>query len=179
MKDPRVQILNQDAYVYLKRTNQIFDVIIIDLPDPKSVDLARLYSLQFYQLIKQHLSREGVVVTQATSPFFARDAFFSILKSMRAAGIPATALHNNIPTMGEWGWVLGINSPKVNSDELKDHLAQLRFDKIDTRYLNQEALRGMLSFGKGFFDRLTEISVNSELNLSVYSYYRNGKWDVY
>lgn len=179
MKDPRVQIINQDAYIYLKRTDQIFDVIIIDLPDPKSVDLARLYSLQFYQLIKQHLSREGVVVTQATSPFFARDAFFSILKSMRAAGIPATALHNNIPTMGEWGWVLGINSPKVNSDELKDHLAQLRFDKIDTRYLNQEALRGMLSFGKGFFDRLTEISVNSELNLSVYSYYRNGKWDVY
>ena len=179
LKDPRVQIYNQDAYIYLKQTDQFYDVVIIDLPDPQTVELARLYSRQFYKLITRLLTPGGAVVTQASSPFFARDAFLSILKSMRTAGIPAIAYHNHIPTLGEWGWVLGMNAPNIQSSELKNQLANLSFDEIDTRYLNQEAMRGMLSFGKGFFERLEEISVNDELDLAVYHYYREGAWDIY
>jgi spermidine synthase len=179
LKDPRVQILNQDAYIYLKQTDQVFDVVIIDLPDPETVELARLYSRQFYKLITRLLTPGGVVVTQATSPFFARDAYLSILKSMRAAGIPAIAYHNHIPTLGEWGWVLGMNAPDIKSRELKNRLANLSFVEIDTRYLNQEAMLGMLSFGKGFFEQLEEIAVNDELDLAVYHYYRDGAWDIY
>jgi spermidine synthase len=157
----------------------LFDVVIIDLPDPETVELARLYSRQFYHLITRHLTPGGVVVTQATSPFFARDAFLSILKSMRAAEIPAIAFHNHIPTLGEWGWVLGMKAPNITSSELKNRLASLTFDEIDTRYLNQEAMRGMLSFGKGLFERLEEISINDELDLAAYHYYRDGAWDIY
>ena len=179
LKDPRVQIINLDAHMYLKQTDQFFDVVIIDLPDPQTVELARLYSRQFYKLITRLLTPGGVVVTQASSPFFARDVYLSILKSMRAAGIPAIAYHNHIPTLGEWGWVLGMNAPRVKSSELKHQLTNLSFDDLDTRYLNQEAMRGMLSFGKGFFERLEEISVNDELDLAVYHYYREGAWDIY
>ncbi len=179
LKDPRVQISNQDAYIYVKQTDQFFDVVIVDLPDPETVELARLYSRQFYKSITRLLTPGGVVVTQATSPFFAKDAYLSILKSMRAAGIPAIAYHNHIPTLGEWGWVMGMNAPHVESSELKNQLANLSFDGIDTRYLNQEAMRGMLSFGKGFFGRLEEISVNEELDLAIYHYYHGGAWDLY
>ena len=59
----------------LQDTSHLFDVIIIDLPDPNSVELARLYSLNFYRLCKKHLKRGGTLVTQATSPFFSRQAF--------------------------------------------------------------------------------------------------------
>ncbi|MFQ5772060.1 MAG: spermidine synthase, partial [bacterium] len=118
-------------------------------------------------------------VTQATSPFFSKNAFLSILKSMRAIGIPAIAYHNNIPTLGEWGWVLGMNAPNVESNTLKAHLTELSFADIETRFLNHDAVMSMLYFGKGMFDHFEEIVVNDELNLSLYQYYRDGAWDIY
>ena len=177
--DPRVQVVNQDAYTYLKSSDRLFDVIVIDLPDPGSVDLARLYSRQFYRLVGRHLSRGGVVVTQATSPFFAPRAFQSIFKTMDAAGFPAIAFHTHIPTLGEWGWVLGMNAKKVTGHDLKTGLKNLTFQGLGTRYLNQESMGAMLAFGKGFWDQLNEIEVNDELDLAVYHYYRKGSWDLY
>ncbi len=179
LNDARVRIVNQDAYAYLKESGDLYDVIIVDLPDPKTVGLARLYSREFYQSIVRHLGRGCIVVTQATSPFFSKKAFLAILKSMRAAGIPAIAYHNHIPTLGEWGWVLGMNIPDANLYKLKEYLATQNFENVETRFLNREAMVSMLNFGKGTFDELDKIRINRELNLSVYHYYRNGEWDIY
>jgi spermidine synthase len=179
LNDPRVNIINKDAYAFLIEDNNLYDIIIIDLPDPKTVELARLYSKQFYLNVARHLSKGGTVVTQAGSPFFARDAFLSILKTMRAGGLPAIAYHNHIPTLGEWGWVLGINLPTIETDTIKEKVGQLRFSDIDSRFLNNEAMLSMLNFGKGIFDKMDDIKVNDELDLALYFYYRNGSWDMY
>lgn len=179
LNDPRVQILNKDAYIFLQESDELFDVVIIDLPDPKTIGLARLYTQQFYMLAKKHLSTAGVVVTQATSPFFSRKAFLSILKSMHAAGLPAIAYHNHIPTLGEWGWVLGVNSNSLTSEQLKERAEALKFSDISTRFLNEEAMLSMLNFGKGVMAGMDSIKVNDELDLSVYHYYLNGQWDFY
>ncbi|MEE8585454.1 MAG: spermidine synthase, partial [Acidobacteriota bacterium] len=123
--------------------------------------------------------RGGTLVTQATSPFFSKDAFLCILKTMRSAGIPSVALHNHIPTMGEWGWVLGFNAPEVSDAALKQRLSEQSFQGFETRFLNQEAMLHMLHFGKGVLDRLEGIEVNQELNLALYNYYQQGEWDLY
>ena len=79
---------NRDAYTYLRDADRRFwDVILVDLPDPRTIDLARLYGLEFYRLARRHLSPGGVVVTQATSPFFTRRAFLSVGATMAAAGL--------------------------------------------------------------------------------------------
>ena len=179
LSDPRLRIINQDAHSYLRDSSQIFDVILIDLPDPKTVALARLYSREFYQTALKHLSRGGTLVTQATSPFFSKDAFLCILKTMRGAGIPSVALHNHIPTMGEWGWVLGFNAPEVSDAALRQRLSEQTFQGFETRFLNQEAMLHMLHFGKGVLDRLDQVEVNQELNLALYNYYQRGEWDLY
>ncbi|NIW78578.1 MAG: spermidine synthase, partial [Calditrichae bacterium] len=75
----------------------------------------------------------------------------------------AIAYHNHIPTMGEWGWVLGVNLPGIASEKLKNQLSSMEFNEIDTRFLNQDAMVGMLNFGKGQFDKLPEIKINHEL----------------
>ncbi len=179
LRDARLRIVNQDANAFLTASDRIYDVIIVDLPDPKTVGLARLYTRQFYQNARRHLATGGVIVTQATSPFFAREAFLSILKSMRATGMPAMAYHNSIPTLGEWGWVLGMNTDRLTSAELKQRASRLSFAGVKTRFLNHEAMLGMLSFGKGTMERLSEIKINDELDLAVYHYYQKGEWDVY
>jgi spermidine synthase len=179
LNDRRLTILNQDAYVYLIENNQLYDVIIIDLPDPKTVDLARLYSRQFYQNVSKHLTKGGTVVTQASSPFFAKKAFLSILKTMRAAGLPAIAYHNHIPTLGEWGWVLGVNADHLNDNTLKEIVLKLDFSHLSTRFLNNEAMLAMLHFGKGTLNMLEDIEINDELDLATFHYYREGRWDLY
>ncbi|MFQ5738014.1 MAG: polyamine aminopropyltransferase [Acidobacteriota bacterium] len=178
--DPRVEVVNGDGFVYLKESDQLFDVIIVDLPDPKTVSLARLYSRDFYRVAIHHLARAGTLVTQATSPFFSAKAFLCILKTLRAAGIPAVAYHNHIPTMGEWGWVLGQNRSDVKGSDLKSRLLELCYDdQIDTRFLNREAMASMLNFGKDAWKGFDQVEVNELLNLSLYRYYQEGFWGVY
>ena len=172
-------MINADGYMFLQQTDEIFDVIFIDLPDPKSVDLARLYSKQFYQLAAKQLSVGGVLVTQATSPFFAQKAFLCIIKTMSAAGLQALPYHNNIPTMGEWGWVLGVKSAGMDTLQLKSTFARLQFEQAETRFLNQGIMGAMLQFGKGVFEQLPEIEINDEYNLILFQYYQKGEWDFY
>ena len=180
LDDPRVQVVNQDAYLFLEENRMPFGVIIVDLPDPKTVDLARLYSVQFYRLAKRNLITGGTLITQATSPFFSRQAFTCIYKTMGAADLQTTTFHNHIPTMGEWGWVLGWNLPAPPPRSMRELLNDQRFDTIDTRFLNRDAMISMSHFGKGILEDLNEITVNSETDdLSLHRYYAKGRWDFY
>ena len=179
LRDPRVRIVNQDAGRFLAESDRLYDVIVIDLPDPKTVDLARLYTRQFYFLARRHLSAGGTMVTQAASPFFSRQAFLSILKTMRAAGVPAVGYHNHVPTMGEWGWVLGMNAPGVTPEEMEAKLRSLPMDGIPLRFMDQGAMQAMLSFGKGGLRGVDSVRVNDELDLSLFHYYDRGDWDLY
>ncbi len=52
-------------YGYLLASQELFDVVILDLPDPRSVSLARLYSRPFYALAARHLAPGGVLVLLA------------------------------------------------------------------------------------------------------------------
>ena len=76
MKDRRLKVVNRDAAAFLKEDTHLYGVIIIDLPDPDSIDLVHLYSVNFYRLVAGHLRAGGVMVTQATSPYFSRQAFW-------------------------------------------------------------------------------------------------------
>ncbi len=86
---------------------------------------------------------------------------------------------NIYPTLGEWGWVLGMNAKKIEPTALKEQLSRLDFAGIETRFLNQDAMISMLNFGKGVLEGLDGIEVNEELNLALFQYYRNGSWDLY
>lgn len=181
LADPRVEVLNRDAYTYLENSGELFDVIIADFPDPKTISLARLYSLQFYRLANRHLGPGGVFVTQATSPFFSQDAYLSILKTVRAATFTAVPYRNHVPTLGEWGFVLGVKPPAnraLPSGALKDALERETFPNLETQFLNGDAMKHMLNFGKDELARLPKIAVSSELNHAVADYYREGRWDL-
>lgn len=177
--DPRVSIVNTDAFSFLLDTSHLFDVIIIDLPDPNSAELARLYSLNFYRLCKKHLKRGGTLVTQATSPFFSRQAFVCIQKTMAEAGFSVLPYHNHVPTLGEWGFVLGVDTELLEAAALKETVQELSFQGVETRFLNQDAMIAMAHFGKGVFRDIDEIEVNRESRPVLQAYYQQGRWEVY
>ncbi len=179
--DPRVTVVNGDAYRYLQESEDLFGVIIIDLPDPDTVDLMHVYSVSFYEMARRHLVRSGVAVTQATSPYFSAQAFRCILKTMAAAGFSVVPYHNQVPTMGEWGWGLGVQADEVDGAFLKQRLMALDFPGIDTRFLNRDAMIAMLHFGKGVLDPeiMETVDVNTKIEPVLYRYYEEGSWGVY
>lgn len=178
LRHEKVEILNTDGYKFMEQTSEFFDAIIIDLPDPRTVELNRLYSYEFYALCRKILRPGGVLVTQAGSPYFATQAFRSIEATMDTAGFSTAMLHNHVLTLGEWGWVLGVKS---NSElDVKSRLQQLEFEDVETQWLNREAMQMMTSFGKDIYGKTHgEIKVNYIHDPVVYRYYLNGNWDLY
>ena len=95
---------------------------------------------------------------------------------MEAAGFHTAPLHNQVITLGEWGWILG--SKRLPPDMLKTNLQELEFNKVETRWLNTDAMKLMTSFGKDVFEE-GEVEVNSIHNPVLFKYYRRGAWDLY
>lgn len=181
MINPKVNIINEDAAKFIKADSHLYGVIIIDLPDPDSIDLMHVYSENFYRVLGRHLIRGGVLVTQATSPYFSRQAFLCIIKTMQKAGFSVLPYHNQIPTMGEWGWVIGIKKEDINAGDLKKLIVNIDFSDIKTRFLNKDAMISMIHFGKGVLEKdyMQTIKVNTELNPVLYRYYLSGSWGMY
>ncbi len=176
LDDERVEVVNRDAGRFLADAEEIYDVILVDLPDPKGPDLARLYSKEFYTACKRHLSRYGIFVTQSSSPLHARRAFLCVYRTLKAAGFHVVPYHNAIPTMGDWGWHLSMKAEVISEPDLKRRALALRFSDVETVFLNHEAMAGMLHFWKGMFDGVADVAVNTELAPVVDRYYREGEW---
>ncbi|KPA17466.1 spermidine synthase [Candidatus Magnetomorum sp. HK-1] len=179
LNNPKVKIIHQDAMTYLEKNDTRFGVIIIDLPDPDTIDLMHVYSLDFYQLIEKHLMRSGVMITQATSPYFSKKAFLCILKTIQAADFVTLPYHNHIPTMGEWGFVLGMRKIDITSEKLKERAEQLKFSDISCRFINNNGMLSMIYFGKGILDQINTVKLNTQLNPVLHQYYLSGNWGVY
>lgn len=149
LADRRVSIINQDAFLFLRNTRDYFDIIIADLPDPNNSSLSRLYAKEFYDLIHLRLSRTGIFLTQATSPFFARKAFWCIYHTVNAAIPHAYAYHVHVPSFGEWGFVMG-SKVDLNIDSVRI--------SVPTTYLDDQTATKMFTFPKDLVDVTPEIS---------------------
>lgn len=172
LHDPRVEIVNADAMTWVVDNRDFWDVILVDLPDPNSDSLARLYSRSFYTLLARRLSSRGLVVTQATSPFFATRAFRCIEATMASVALGegegpvlhVLPYHVHVPSFGEWGFVMGSLAPVD-----PDRLAPSR----PTRFHTAQTLSDMFDFGKDL--RLEEPAVVNRLDHPVlFTLYRQG-----
>ncbi|MBF0227108.1 MAG: polyamine aminopropyltransferase [Desulfobacterales bacterium] len=177
----KVKIINEDALRFIKNDNKLYSVIIIDLPAPDSFDLMHLYSSNFYIILRQHLIKGGIMVTQATSPYFSQKAFLCILRTIRDSGYSTLPYHNHIPTMGEWGWIIGIKSNDMDEFSLKKRLLDTDFSDLDIKFLSNDSIISMAYFGKGIIDEeiIADIKNNTDINPVLYYYYLSGSWGSY
>ncbi|MEP5761041.1 MAG: polyamine aminopropyltransferase [Litoreibacter sp.] len=175
LSDPRVKIVNQDAWSFAQANHQSFDVIILDLPDPKNVALSKLYSRQFYALLIERLGANGVLITQSGSPFFARDAYWSVVETLKTTRNPiqpgeelwVQPYHTYVPSFGEWGFTLAATRqlqprPMVLPENLK--------------YLDENSWAAAQLFGPDMGP--TEVEANTIQSHALVEYYLAG-WDAW
>ncbi len=176
MDSEKLSIVNTDGFLFLSETPDFYDVIIVDLPDPKNTDLAKLYSKEFYQLCYKQMTPNGVLISQSGTPQFAFKAFKCIEKSMQAAGFSTVPLHKQVLTLGEWGYVLAAKNG--TQEQVIQRLRGLTFDDVETRWLNNDGMLQITSFGKDPVD-VSKVKVNTIREPVLHSYYLNGDWSVY
>ena len=138
LSDRRVTVVNADAWRWLEArptSGAPFDAVFMDLPDPSNFGLGRLYSPPFYRLLARHLGADGFLVTQATSPVAAREAFWCIVTTMEAAGFGTAPYHAVVPSFGDWGFVIASRSPYRAPSRLPEGLAFLTPEVLRTLFV--------------------------------------------
>jgi spermidine synthase len=103
---PKVKVINADAFPWIDSNSDSFDFIVVDFPDPTSYSLGKLYTTAFYRAVARHLSAQGLMVVQSTSPMFARDSYWCIAETIKQTGLLTYPYHVYVPSFGEWGFVL-------------------------------------------------------------------------
>ena len=133
LDNPRVHVVIDDAMRWLRGAEGGFDAVIVDLPDPDTPALGRLYSTEFYALVAHALAPGALMVVQAGSPFSTPTAFWRTVATIQSAGYAVTPYHAYVPTFGDWGFALARPGDTAPTPRVPGNAPPLRF-------LNQHVL---------------------------------------
>src|SRR5207237_6339914 len=138
-EDPRVRVVNQDAMIWLETDAPPFDAAIVDFPDPNTFALGKLYTTRFYRLLKARLAPGAAVSVQSTSPLFARNSFWCIVRTLEAAGFQVRPYHTAVPSFGVWGFALARREPFD---------VPQRAPSVKLKFLNNQSLAAMFTLSE-------------------------------
>ena len=165
-RDRRVRVVNQDAMIWLEQVRDRFDVVIIDFPDPSSFALGKLYTTRFYRLLRARLTPEATISVQCTSPLYARQAYWCIIRTMEAAGLSVRPYQTTVPSFGVWGFALAGQRPLDVPTRVH----------VPTRYLDDANLAAMFLFPRDMTP--VPVEINRLDNQMLVRYYEDEwrKW---
>lgn len=104
LEDERLTLYHKDAFTFVQDIAEPYDRIIIDLPDPHNEALNKLYSREFYLMLRRGLGPEGILICQSSSPFVTRKTYWCIGTTMESAELNLLSHHTAIPSFGIWGF---------------------------------------------------------------------------
>ncbi|WP_422844440.1 polyamine aminopropyltransferase [Acidovorax sp. M2(2025)] len=127
LSDPRVKIVNTDAFGWLQAQQeqagaQPYDVIVVDFPDPTNFSIGKLYTNSIYALLDKNLSASGYAVVQTTSPLVARQSFWTVAQTIESVGLHTAPYHAHVPSFGEWGYIIASHRPWRVPEKLPEGL---------------------------------------------------------
>jgi spermidine synthase len=163
LDDKRVEVINADAYVWLDNTQtEPFDVVIVDFPDPNNFALGKLYTTRFYKILKAKLRPESAVVIQCTSPMFARQSYWCIIKTLEAAGFNVKPFQTAVPSFGIWGYALAKLQPFETPNKVPEGM--------ELKFLNNDTMPLLFNFTADI-SKVEDVEVNRLDNQALVRYY--------
>lgn len=162
----KVKVINADAFVWLRETKELFDVVIIDFPDPSNYSLGKLYTTRFFTLLGKVMKDDTKAVIQSTSPLFARKSYWCVGNTLKHVGFKINPFHVYVPSFGEWGYFLFSKSD-----------IDLDFKPLeDAKFLTKSVWSSMFTFPPDM--EFTETEVN-RLNNQILVRYFEDEWSRY
>jgi len=160
LESKRLKTFSQDAFSFINQPGILYDRVIIDMPDPHNEAINKLYSREFYQMIKKRMSPGGVLVTQSSSPFYTRRTFWCIEQTLDAVFEHTLSYHTALPSFGIWGYNMARNQEVIPST--------FSFE-VPTRAITPETMLAALQFDKDMSRVKTPI--NSIMEPQLYQLY--------
>ncbi|KMT23261.1 polyamine aminopropyltransferase [Clostridium cylindrosporum] len=162
LSSSKLRIVNDDAFKFIENSKEVYDVIIVDLPDPNNESLNKLYTNVFYRLCGNSLASTGAMAIQSTSPYYAKEAYWCINKTLEEEGFNVIPYHVEVPTFGDWGFQLVTKYP-INIKNIKVG--------IETRFLNDESIDRLFKFSKDEIVIKGSLSTNTLVKPHLLKYY--------
>jgi spermidine synthase len=164
LTDGRVKIVSQDAFVWVDESrDEPFDVAIVDFPDPNTFALGKLYTTRFYRMLRSRLTENAAVSVQSTSPMFARNSYWCIIKTLEAAGFNVRPYSTSVPSFGLWGFALARSS----AFDIPTH------PPSGLKFLDDQTLRAMFTLSADIGPIPVEVN---RLDNQVLVRYYEGEW---
>ncbi|MEM8711256.1 MAG: polyamine aminopropyltransferase [Planctomycetota bacterium] len=138
LDDPRVEVVNADAMAWLEGGAHLFDVAIVDFPDPHSFSVGKLYTDAFYGSLMRRVAPDGVIAVQSTSPRLAPNSFWCIAETMESVGLFVRPYHAAVPSFGEWGFMLASQRAIPVPSDVPDDLRFLSDAYVPTLFVMPE-----------------------------------------
>ena len=166
LNNAKVEVINQDAFVWLKHCGKKFDCVVVDFPDPSNFSLGKLYSDTFYRTLKNVVSPTGAIVIQSTSPYYAKNSYWCVVNTLNSIGFHTIPYHAYVPSFGDWGYVIASPGDFAFGDQYPKGL----------QYVSTETVPQMVSFPK---DMHPTVQAVNKLNNQALVHLFESEWGEY
>ncbi len=146
-EDGRLELVYMDARQYLEQSEEQFDIIISDVPEPVERGPAlKLFTRQYFDLIKERLASGGVLALQAgdfSLPFIgAHSAIHNTLRQNMALVKSYRAFVPSFNT--EWGYILASPGP-LEIPGAAEYDRSIEARKLDLKFFDGQSSAGMFA----------------------------------
>lgn len=147
--DRRVALLHDDARGYLERHDDRYDVVIVDITDPLAGGPSyKLFTREFYELVRSRLTPGGLVAVQAEAVTINNiEAHAAIVRTLRAVFQTVRPYSVYVPYFADaWGFAIATDGPDpraLGAAEVDERLA--RRGCVGLRLYDGEMHAGLLA----------------------------------
>lgn len=182
LDEERVRIINTDGRLFIQKTDTLYDVVILNLPDPFTAQLNRFYTVEFFKMVEERLADGGVFGFGLTSS----ENYISEELSVFLSSIYSTLEEvfvdiKMIP--GDTVYFLASAKPELLTADHKELTRRLKEQNIQTTFVRDYYISSKLSRGRMayIYDRVKKdysAYVNKDFSPVSY-YYDMVLWSTY
>jgi len=146
LDDPRVTVRVGDGFRFVRETDALYDLIVLDLTDPGGPSTA-LYTPDFYRACAKRLTMGGAMTMHVASPVAHPDRIRKTLADLRRAFHRVTPYLTSVPLYGGL-WMMACCSSSLDPREQSAMAIDLRIAERriqHLQYVNGETYRAALA----------------------------------
>ena len=182
LKDDRVKVFYADGRHYIKNTQEKYDMVILNLPDPSTAMINRFYTREFFKEVKERLNEGGIVVTGITS---------AVTYVGEEVGFYAGSIYNTLKKVfpfiiiapGEKNYFFASSSPHILTTDTKILGQRFRSRHILSEYFTPYHFEMLfpeeqVTFIKHSLEKKSGLKINTDFQPITY-FYNLVLWQIF
>ena len=162
LNHPKVHTVVQDGRAFVENTSEKWDAIFVDIPEPSEEcpPLSRLFSWEFFRILKERLEPDGVINVSCPSLGSIPEYLWTVELTLVEAGFHVLPYHFDVIVEhgDDYGFCMATNRPVLPED-----ISIL----IPTRFLSPERLQDMFHIPYNYSKKRTNNKIQTDSNMAL------------